>query len=366
MTRLLFVYRFCTLGGVESILKLRLAELPALGIEPYALFLRDAGGSQSFADFSDRVFVGADRATFQPFLDDLKIDVLSSVDTFEVFDWLDRRSPSSPGVLLELHSTYDRTLRDLGHQQGLSPDAIIVPSNYQRNHIQSFLPGGFDRQTPIFVVHNAIDPKAFSPARHWGPSQGLPQIVAWVGRLDPLKNWTGFLEIAEQLSDRPNTEIWMVGGAYSERDARQSLRRRTGRAGLASRFRWWPAVRHPDMPRLYNHVAESGGIVVLTTLNESFGLAALEAQAAGCPVVAPAVGGLPEIIEDGTTGFLYPSGGYSQAVERARQLLGDSHLRGRMGERAAEHAHRSFSPHATMDSLVEAVNHALGERSSDG
>jgi len=362
MTRLLFVYRFCTLGGVETILKLRLAELPKLGIEPYALFLRDAGGSRAFTGLKDRIFMGATRDSLPRLLNDLRIDVLSSVDTFEVFGWLDVRAPYPRCSFLELHSTYEATLRELSRQEGLLPDAIVVPSEYQAGHVRPFLPQDLASVPPVFVVPNAIAAEDFPAASRWEGGEG-PQIVAWIGRIDPLKNWSGFLDLAAALSDRSGTEFWMIGGAFSERDARRSLRHQMAKRGLASRFRWWPAIRHDRMPSLYRHVAESGGVTVLTTRNESFGLVALESQAAGCPLVAPAVGAIPEVVRDGATAFLYPSGKTRKAALQVRELLDDAELRRRTGLLGAEHARARFGPEATLPALVEAVRRTLSSPS---
>jgi len=360
--RLLFVYRFCTLGGVESILKLRLEKLPELGIEPYVLFLKNAGGAQVFSGLEDRVFIGADRYSFLRLLDELQIDVLSSVDTFEVLTWLDPKSPTPPLILLELHSTYDATLTELALQEGIRPDAVVVPSNFQLENIRGFLPEGFDRTTPVFVVPNAIDPKAFRSTRTWIPSGRIPQIVAWVGRIEPLKNWAAFLDIADELSARPSTEFWMVGGALSSPAFRHALRREVVERGLASRFRWWPAINHRDMPRIFKFIAESGGVVVLTTRNESFGLAALEAQAAGCPIVVPAVGALPEIVDDGASGFLYPPGETREATNRVRLLLDDATLRRKMGTLASMRAHHVFGPDPTLKAFAEVVRRTFESR----
>lgn len=359
MIRVLFIYRFCTLGGVESILHLRLARLREVGIEPYACFLRDAGGSRSFRDVADRVVLGADANSLGRLMDDLEIDVISSVDTFEVLKWLGRNRRHRPKVLLELHSTYEATLRDLRQQDLIQPDAIVVPSDFQAANVRSYLPPSLERDIPIFVVYNSVDDQSFQEPEQWDGENQTPQIVAWIGRIDPLKNWVGFLEIAARLADRGNLEFWMVGGGYSERSAREALRHQVERRGLSSRFRWWPFVHRGDMPFQYRTVAEAGGVVVLTTRNESFGLAALETQAAGCPLVAPSVGALPEVVIDGRTGFLYAPGRTRQAVVRVSQLLDDSELRARFGKAAAEHARQAFGPERTLESLARAIRNTL-------
>src|SRR2546422_6059429 len=71
-------------------------------------------------------------------------------------------------------------------------------------------------------------------------------------------------------------------------------------------------------------------LFLLPSSQESFGLAALEAMACGVPVVASRVGGLPEVIENGVTGFLCPVGAFDMMAARGADLLTDAELRARL------------------------------------
>lgn len=86
-------------------------------------------------------------------------------------------------------------------------------------------------------------------------------------------------------------------------------------------------------------------------LGEGFGLAALEAMAAGRPVIATAVGPLPEVVQDGVTGFLIPPGDLSGLTEKIRLLASDEALRLRLGNSAHQRAVRDFS----LDRAVEGI-----------
>ena len=77
-------------------------------------------------------------------------------------------------------------------------------------------------------------------------------------------------------------------------------------------------------------------LFLLPSAQESFGLAALEAMACEVPVVASKVGGLPEIIEDGVTGFVCPPEAIEMMAERGIALLTDARLRESIGRRAAQ------------------------------
>jgi L-malate glycosyltransferase len=84
-------------------------------------------------------------------------------------------------------------------------------------------------------------------------------------------------------------------------------------------------------------------LFLLPSLQESFGLAALEAMACGVPVVASRVGGLPEVVTDGVTGFLHPPGDLDAMAASGIALLSDSTLHARVSQAAVDDATRRFS-----------------------
>jgi N-acetyl-alpha-D-glucosaminyl L-malate synthase BshA len=84
-------------------------------------------------------------------------------------------------------------------------------------------------------------------------------------------------------------------------------------------------------------------LFLLPSLQESFGLSALEAMACGVPVVASNIGGLPEVVTDGVTGFLHPPDAVSQMAESGIRILSDPALRARMAADGARLAMERFS-----------------------
>lgn len=101
--------------------------------------------------------------------------------------------------------------------------------------------------------------------------------------------------------------------------------------------------------------------VVPSLLPEPFGLAALEAAAAGKPVVASDIGGLKDIVADGETGLLVPPGDRAELQAALQRLIADADLRGRMGEAAARRA-GSFGSETVVPQFEEAYRIAIEAR----
>lgn len=164
-----------------------------------------------------------------------------------------------------------------------------------------------------------LDPPAIPPP--WTPD-GRP-IVAFVGRIEPRKGPLDLLRAADAITGAaPRTRIVVVGDdPYGSDPAYvRAVERQAGAAGVE---RWpWQAAG----PSLLRHV----DVLVVPSRREPFGTVAAEALAAGVPVVASAVDGLVEVVEDGRTGRLVPPGdpvslahGVVWAL-RERLLLGDA------------------------------------------
>jgi N-acetyl-alpha-D-glucosaminyl L-malate synthase BshA len=97
-----------------------------------------------------------------------------------------------------------------------------------------------------------------------------------------------------------------------------------------------------------NEALGDSDVFLLPSALESFGLSALEALACGVPVVASNTGGIPEVVEDGSVGFLYPIGDVERMADGVCRILGDPVLRERLSTNARAHAIHKFS----RDSVV--------------
>jgi L-malate glycosyltransferase len=103
-------------------------------------------------------------------------------------------------------------------------------------------------------------------------------------------------------------------------------------------------------------------LFLLPSAQESFGLAALEAMACEVPVVASRVGGVPEVIEDGVSGFLHPLDAIDEMAASSVKLLTDEPLRRKMGEAACRRVREHFSVDRVVPLYEDCYFGLLAER----
>jgi D-inositol-3-phosphate glycosyltransferase len=201
----------------------------------------------------------------------------------------------------------------------------------------------------ICVVPLGVDVEDFAPRPTAGIRARLGlqarRVILYAGRLERLKGADTLLEAVAHLLARPGFEDvhTLLVGADSGDGARQAghpagergrLESMARALGIAERVTFLGAVPHAELADLYA-VAD---VCAVPSHTESFGLVALEAQASGTPVVAAAVGGLLDIVEDGVTGWLVERRDARDYADRLARLLGDDALRRRMGALARERA----------------------------
>jgi glycosyltransferase involved in cell wall biosynthesis len=113
-------------------------------------------------------------------------------------------------------------------------------------------------------------------------------------------------------------------------------------------------VKHEEVPSILNGF----DIFVVPSVFESFGVAALEAQACGVPVLASDVGGLPEVVIEGKTGFMFPKGDYKAIAAKLALLIKDKELREELGENAVHYIKSTYNWEENADIMME-VYHSI-------
>jgi glycosyltransferase involved in cell wall biosynthesis len=188
------------------------------------------------------------------------------------------------------------------------------------------------------VIHNAVVLDDFADTS-LQISTGRNRLrVGIVANLLPVKGHTDFLTMASILvQGGADLEFAIIGGdihgtGYGDvlRDMAQSL-------GIADRVAFTGHVA--NIPAVIRDL----DIVVCSSIVEPFGICVIETMAAGRPIVATNVGGIPEIVEDSQTGYLVPPHSPGQLADRVRRLVGDGPLRLRFGAAGRRRVEEFFS-----------------------
>ena len=230
-------------------------------------------------------------------------------------------------------------------------DRVIAVSGQMRADITAHFRVDPDR---VVVIHNGVDAAAFARtergealARH-----GVRAPYAlFVGRISEQKGIFQLLEAARGLP----AGVQLVLCASSP-DTPELLARLEAAVAGRPEIRWINAMLPvPEVAQLYSHAA----VFVCPSIYEPFGLINLEAMACGTPVVASRVGGIPEVVVDGETGWLVAPGDPAALGGALRHALDDPERARRMGEAGRRRVEAHFSWDRIADRTLAVYRDAI-------
>ncbi len=221
-------------------------------------------------------------------------------------------------------------------------DGFIAVSSAVAGHYRQHL--GVE---PISVLHNPV-PKALEqePAGDDLQAGASPRLVSILvpGRLVHEKGHVDLLEAVSILRQEGRRFLVVLVGDGPLRD---SLASAISEKDLAPFVTLAGRLSHPELLA----AIRDSDIVAVPSRFEGFGLAALEGMALGKPVVATDAGGLPEVVEDGVTGWVVPARAPTALASALRKLMDDPALRHRMGLAGLARSRRQFALSAIVDRL---------------
>jgi glycosyltransferase involved in cell wall biosynthesis len=236
-------------------------------------------------------------------------------------------------------------------------DRVVVCSEAVRSYARDrlHLP-----EARLVAIPNGIaserfrHPEAREKARRALGLQPGDLAVGSVGRLDePVKGYSVLLSAFRIVAaERPRTVCLVAGGGAAE----AALRAAADAAGLSARLRF--LGERQDIPEFLQAL----DLYVQPSRLEGFGLAALEAMAAGLPVVASRTGGLPEVIEDKVTGDLVAPGDPGALAAAVLALLADPARRASYGAQGARRAAERFPLQKMVHAWADLYRAVLRER----
>lgn len=253
----------------------------------------------------------------------------------------------------------------------LDADAVIAVSNGTKGDILRVYPIPPER---VHVIYNGIDldqyrkTEEMSALKTYGVDPAVPYVL-FVGRITRQKGVTNLVDAIQYLP--PESQVVLCAGAPDTPDIAAEMRRKVDEARQKNPRIVWieKMISKPDVIQLYSHCR----VFCCPSVYEPFGIINVEAMACRAPVVATAVGGIPEIVVDGKTGCLVrfeqePVTGFPVHPEEfARDLaatltdlLNDPERCKRFGDAGRKRVEEKFGWAAIADQTIELYRQLIG------
>ena len=218
-------------------------------------------------------------------------------------------------------------------------DFCLTVSEFNRRHIVAHFPAIDPHK--VLVQRMGVDVPATAAQtsdQHslHNPSETRPLTLLSVGRLHAVKNQSFLIQACFFLKECGLPLRCLIAGEGPERRRLEFLIRKLG---LQNTVELLGHVPHPEICRYY----EQADLVVLTSRSEGIPLVLMEAMAHGRVVLAPAITGIPELILNGTTGFLYSPGVLEDFVWRVNQIARSLPALNPLRQAAREHVRERFN-----------------------
>lgn len=240
--------------------------------------------------------------------------------------WMAREvlGDKAPKVVTTLHGTdttlvgIDPSYLPITRFSILRSDAVTTPSDFLRR--ATWKGFGIPESVPIDVIFNFVDTQRYAPHRDRAclrtlfPDLREPEpVLIHVSNFRPVKRITDVVAIFTEVHRQRPCRLVMIGDGPERSSAERKLRD----LGLEDR------VAFLGKQDRFEELLAAADVFLLPSEQESFGLAALEALSCGIPVVASDIGGIPELVSQGETGFLAPVGNIGAMAGHVLSLVQD-------------------------------------------
>jgi glycosyltransferase involved in cell wall biosynthesis len=218
------------------------------------------------------------------------------------------------------------------------------------------------------VVHlpNGVNAQRFAAGdgkdfreRHRIPSSAF--VILVMGRIDPQKNQRLAVRLLAELARGPANPHLLLIGPVTNPDYAAKVNADIEAMDLKDRVTLIPGIEthDPDLVNAY-HAAD---VFLLPSIHEPFGIVILEAWAAGLPVIASNVGGVPSFVADGEDGLLFPSGDLPALTRLTQDVIANRDLRCRLAGSGRNKAVDQFGWEGITKRLVDIYEEAIRENS---
>ncbi len=371
--RVLYLHSFKRIGGAERALLWMVDAIRDMGVEPLVLWPQKDGASAWLEERGVRVSllkVPAWRHGFSLPLLPLLLSCLrravdpAAIDLVHVNNY--RSAPFGKfvsrwaGVACVCHVRELVTPEKIGQYRLRSPDALIAVSEAVGH---TLVEGGIPHDR-VTVIRSGIIPHATPPeGQVVALREGLgilphDPVLGIVAHILPHKGYDDLIQALAIIKHKlPHVRCLIVGGAPRRRYLRHLL-------DLAERLSVRDRVIVVGPQEDVAPFLHAMDLFILPSLTEGFPITILEAMAAGRPVIATSVGGIPEAVRDGETGILVPPRNPGRLAEAVIGLMDAPELAARMGEKGRRRIEAAFTLEGEARQTALVYRQALSSRSS--
>jgi glycosyltransferase involved in cell wall biosynthesis len=260
------------------------------------------------------------------------------------------------GAASVCHLGFPPTADELTWSFRFGPDLVIGCYEGQAREVAAMLEP-WRSSCRVVAVPNGVNLQAYAPPSERGESDwrfNAKHVVVIVGHLSEVKGYPVFLEAAAKITEELDDCVFLaVGGDTLGQGYGAELERRTQMLGLSDRVRflgWQSNVAE---------ILRQADVMILPSLAEGLPLAVLEAMACARPVVATAVGGVPDAVVDGQTGYLVPPGQTDPLSQATLRLLRNREEAERMGAAGRRRVESHFSVERCVAAVQELYEQLL-------
>ncbi len=208
----------------------------------------------------------------------------------------------------------------------------------------------------VIVTPFGIDLKTFYPNLQKSEFEKSDIVIGTVKTLEEKYGIEYLIRAFKIVSDRHSNlplKLLIVGGG----SLRDSLEKLAVELGVVEKTVFTGPVPYKEIPEYHNMLSIS--VSVSISNSESFGVAIIEASACEKPVVVSNVGGLPEVVEDGVTGFVVPPKDPQKTAEAIEKLVLDSELRKTIGGNGRKRVISKYNWENNVEQMMEIYNNTL-------
>ncbi len=272
-------------------------------------------------------------------------------------------APKPLAVVTTLHGTditlvgNDPSYLEATHWSVRESDSVTAVSEWLR---QASIDQLCLEAKPMEVIPNFIDPERYervrgsAGARRW--ARAGERILIHVSNFRPVKRVEDVLDVFLRVRKAMPARLLLLGDGPE----RARIEQRCREEGCCD------VVTFLGNLQAVEEVLTGADLFLLPSSSESFGLAALEALSCEVPVIASRAGGIPEVVEDGVTGLLFPVGAVDEMAAGAIALLSDPERFRGFARRAREQAVARFSEAAVVARYRALYERTLGRLAAGG